>query len=326
MPWESGKLFQAPVSRCRASSSRCIAISLIPVCIRALPTCYANGAWMRNSRASTKSSRVNLGGAAAGMSPRRRSPWRSSMSPKIVGPQYPRTDCCAHRFAIATIETPLALFQKFDAGHAKQRVEAYGESPVTPPDAPADVLSYFDAARFCNWLSEQEGIPPAEWCYRNGAHAGEMILDPNYATRRGYRLPTLPEWELAAHAGTTSARYFGQETTFSDYYAWHKLNADGHTHPVGRLRPNDFGLFDVLGNTKEWCHNPKLVLGQCTCCPPGSEPEHREIRAEALKGGYFLWEPRDQSVSRSRIGHSFELADPDFRYVFAGFRVVKNGF
>ena len=163
------------------------------------------------------------------------------------------------RFAIATTETPLALFQEFDPTHAARRREEYKTLPETDPKAPADVLSYFDAARFCNWLSQREHIPPDQWCYRPGKEEGTMVLAPDYLKLRGYRLPTVPEWEFAARAGTTTDRYFGQNLAFVADYAWYNANSGFHTQPIGRLRPNDFGLFDVLGNVSEWCRNPTPV-------------------------------------------------------------------
>lgn len=68
-----------------------------------------------------------------------------------------------------------------------------------------------------------------------------------------YRLPTEAEWEYAARAGSITKYYWGN--VINDDYLWYSDNSNGMTHPVGEKNPNNFGLYDMLGNVWEWCED-----------------------------------------------------------------------
>ncbi|WP_205529153.1 formylglycine-generating enzyme family protein [Microbacterium halotolerans] len=112
--------------------------------------------------------------------------------------------------------------------------------PSEHPRRPAVDVSWQRAIRFCNALSEWEGLDPA---YRVDAEAVAWDVDSD-----GYRLPTEAEWEYACRAGSTKPQYGPL-----DEIAWTAADQVSHPQDVGGKLPNLFGLFDTLGNAWEWC-------------------------------------------------------------------------
>ena len=77
-----------------------------------------------------------------------------------------------------------------------------------------------------------------------------------------FDLPTEAQWEYACRAGTTTSYYWGN--SFDGRYVWYWDNADLEVKAVGRLIPNDWGLYDMIGNAYEWCldwYRPELQGG-----------------------------------------------------------------
>ena len=130
-------------------------------------------------------------------------------------------------------------------------------------DCPMIGVNWYDAARYCNWLSQQEGIPERQRCYPTRIGPG-MTLPPDYLSRVGYRLPTEAEWEYACRAGSLASRFYGASEEMLPRFGWYLENSGEQAHPAGRLKPNDLGLFDMLGNAYEWIQDPyeKYLTGR----------------------------------------------------------------
>jgi len=77
----------------------------------------------------------------------------------------------------------------------------------------------------------------------------EFIAKLNEINEGHFRLPSEAQWEKAARGGRRG-KFLGRDSI--DNYAWHGKNSSDTTHPVGALKPNKYGLYDVLGNVSEW--------------------------------------------------------------------------
>ena len=144
-----------------------------------------------------------------------------------------------------------------------------------------------------------------------------------------YRLPTEAEWEYAARAGTTDALQSGAV----DRVGWSWMNSGGNTHPVGQLKPNAWGLYDMLGNVWEWVQDQyadTFYAESPAVDPTGagadtqrsklSRIRHPKRRSEdkVSRGSSWYWNPKMMRVSAR---HSYGASYGDY---CGGFRVAME--
>ena len=167
-------------------------------------------------------------------------------------------------FAISRCEVTFADYELF--AKATQR-EPPDDSGFGKANRPVINVSWDEAVAYTAWLSKVTG--------------------------RHYRLPSEAEWEYAARAGTQTNYYWGDKDAKN--YAWFYDNSNRQTQPVGQLKPNDFGLYDMSGNVYEWVQD---------CY----EPDYNK----APKDG-SAWDPKGCANSRVLRGGSWNNLQNDLR-------------
>ena len=216
-----------------------------------------------------------------------------------------------HSFAIASKEVTVEEFLSFRKDHQ------FFKQFAPTGDCPINGVTWYEAAAYCNWLSEQEGIPKEQWCYvpnKAGKYEAGMKMTVDYLLRTGYRLPTEAEWEYACRAGAETAYSFGEPEELLSKYAWYRANSPNGTQPVGKLRPNDQGLFDMQGNVWEWCQDAIEAYNK-----RGDEKntDISNLTGRVLRGGYFL-------NPASGVRSAYRNINVPTRNNFNGFRPART--
>ena len=154
-------------------------------------------------------------------------------------------------------------------------------------------VSWNDVVAFCNWLKKQTG--------------------------KAYRLPSEAEWEYAA-GGDSSNRTTWAGTNDGDQlgnYAWYEINSNDETPPVGSLKPNVLGIFDMSGNVYEWCedwYDKDYYANSPKNNPKGPITGTKKV----IRGGCFYEGDRWCRVADR------DCRDPGDRYGNIGFRLVMD--
>ena len=179
-------------------------------------------------------------------------------------------------------------------------------------------VSWYDAVDYCNWRSKKERLIEA---YTINGLQVSIDWDAN-----GYRLPTEAEWEYAARGGGKKVR-FGNGEDFADLEKINfmpndevKYSRTGEprrkTVPVGSLKsPNDLGLYDMSGNTWEWCWDWYGAY------PTHQQPDPRGVEngtERVVRGGSWY-----NFANSARVSCRMKT-NPLNRHTNVGFRLAKT--
>ena len=209
-------------------------------------------------------------------------------------------------FMIASTETTQAVWR-----------EVMGSNPSSfkGDTRPVEKVSWMDAVRFCNALSEKEGLQKA-YDIEGSSVSWKREAD-------GYRLPTEAEWEYAARGGRYGALspeplkkvpYAGG--TDPDAVAWYEENSMKTTRPVAGKAANQLGLYDMSGNVWEWCWDWYGEYPRSAVTDPDGvqQPSGQKV----MRGGAWF-----TPAHLLRVTYRYWNA-PTFKVNSVGFRLARN--
>lgn len=188
-------------------------------------------------------------------------------------------------------ETPVTVAQYRTFCRATGRPMPEAPSWGWQDNHPIVHVNWFDAVAYTDWMAETK--------------------DANY------RLPTEAEWEYAAKGGKNGKdiKYDGSRSL--DLYGWYGENSGGKTHSVGTKKPNELGIYDMIGNVWEWCTD--WYDDDYYSISPKNNPKGPASGSDrVMRGG--SWDPPEyQSNVKYR-----NYENPDDRLDDFGFRVVRS--
>jgi formylglycine-generating enzyme required for sulfatase activity len=189
-------------------------------------------------------------------------------------------------FALAKCQVSNAEYALFLSDTDSAAPPFWTDADFDNPEQPVVGVSWFEAARYCEWLSSASG--------------------------NSYRLPTEAEWEYAARGGLEGKLFpWGDEAPQSrPGYAelWQK-----GPEPVGRSLPNEFGLCEMCEDVHEWCSDwfdPAYYAHSPDSNPRGPQTGTRKVS----RGGSWRHHIKiSRCAARSSIPPEFQYADYGFR-------------
>jgi formylglycine-generating enzyme required for sulfatase activity len=193
---------------------------------------------------------------------------------------------------------------------AVEFVKTTGMQAFVDSTRPVDIM-WYQAVRYCNARSAKDGLTPA---YSLEGDSTAWAAD---TAKDGYRLPSEAEWEYLARAGSTSAWWWGDDSTVNSMAprAWWLGNATGFSQPTGQKLPNPFGLYDMVGNVRQWTddlYGPYKADGSLPTPAMQTYGYHRVYRG----GAWF--------AGAATLRSGWRMHDMGLASGYIGFRCVRN--
>ena len=185
-------------------------------------------------------------------------------------------------FLLAACQVTNAEYSHFLRATGNPPPSSWNDPNFNHPEQPVVAVSWFEAVKYCDWLSAATGQP--------------------------FRLPTEGEWECAARGGVEGELYPWGEASPQSLSDYEKRWLTG-PEPVGRGAPNGFGLYDICENVHEWCSD--WYQADYYAISPERNPRGPESGTRRVsRGGSWRHHIKvSRCAARSSIPPQFQYAD-----------------
>jgi sulfatase modifying factor 1 len=189
-------------------------------------------------------------------------------------------------FYLATCQVTNFEYGLFLGGTGNTAPPFWNDPNFNHPEQPVVAVSWFEAMRYCEWLSSLTG--------------------------RNYRLPTEAEWERACRGDVDGKLYPWGDAPPQSRPHYDKLWITG-PEPVRRSQPNQFGLYEMCENVHEWCSD--WFAADYYANSPARNPQGPEtgVRRSSRGGSWRHHVKISRCSARSSIPPEFQYADYGFR-------------